>query len=72
MKAFLLNNTIHKYGTRGVKNFMIELCKTKRRSFNIIIKGPKHWNNLPTSLKQRVNDKNIQSYIQDNFDKQVH
>ena len=52
---FLLNNTIHKYGTRGEKNFMIKLCKTKRRSFNVIIKRPKHWNNLLTYLKKCIN-----------------
>ena len=30
---FLLNNTIHRYGTRVENNCMIKLCKTKR-SFN--------------------------------------
>ena len=62
-RKFLLNNTIHKYGTRSEKNFMINLCKPKRKSFSIIFKGPKHWNKFPADLKQCVNARTFKAIL---------
>ena len=48
---FNTNQTLYNYNTRGKNNLYVDSCNTRIGQKSVRHKGPKLWNELPTSLK---------------------